>query len=81
MSWEDILKSNKEKTLINRLKNMAKKTGETLGYLLMMFIMGKGTADFVRETGFRIGQFSEEEIQRLESYADDIDPLYMPDDF
>jgi len=81
MSWEDILKADKEKTLINRLKKMAKKTGQTLGYLLMMFIMGKGTADFVRETGFRIGQFTEEEKERLESYTDDIDPLYMPDDF
>ncbi len=81
MSWENILKANKEKTLINRLKNMAKKTGKTMNYLLMRFILGKDTADFVRETGFKIGQFTEEEIENLESYADDIDPLYMPDDF
>tara|TARA_A100001201_G_C4022329_1_gene180981 strand:- start:117 stop:371 length:255 start_codon:yes stop_codon:yes gene_type:complete len=84
MSWKDILKADKEKTLINRLKNMAKKTGQTLGHLLLMFIMGKKGADFVRETGFRIGQFTDEEIQNLESYADEdygFDPLYMPDDF
>ena len=71
MSWENILKANKEKTLINRLKNMAKKTGKTMNYLLMRFILGKDTADFVRETGFKIGQFTEEEIENLESYRDD----------
>ena len=32
MSWEDILKADKEKTLINKLKNMAKKTGKTMNY-------------------------------------------------
>ena len=71
MSWEDILKANKEKTLINRLKNMAKKTGKTINYLLMRFIAGKDTADHARETGFKIGQFTEEEKERLESYRDD----------
>ena len=81
MSWENILKADKEKTLINRLKDMAKKTGKTLNYLLMRFIAGKDTADYVRETGFKVGQFTEEEKERLESYTDDIDPLYMPDDF
>ena len=81
MSWEDILKADKEKTLINRLKDMAKKTGKTVNYLLMRFIVGKDTADYVRETGFKVGQFTEEEKERLESYTDDIDPLYMPDDF
>tara|TARA_R110000824_G_scaffold226890_4_gene414703 strand:+ start:9180 stop:9425 length:246 start_codon:yes stop_codon:yes gene_type:complete len=81
MSWEDILKADKEKTLINRLKDMAKKTGKTVNYLLMRFIVGKDVADYVRETGFKVGQFTEEEKERLESYTDDIDPLYMPDDF
>ena len=81
MSWQDILKTNKEKTLINRLKDMAKKTGKTVNYLLMRFIVGKDVADYVRETGFKVGQFTEEEKERLESYTDDIDPLYMPDDF
>ena len=80
MSWEDILKADKEKTLINRLKDMAKKTGKTVNYLLMRFIVGKDVADYVRETGFKVGQFTEEERERLSEY-DDIDPLYMPDDF
>ena len=71
VSWEDILKANKEKTLINRLKNMAKKTGKTINYLLMRFIAGKDTADYARETGFKIGQFTEEEKERLESFRDD----------
>jgi len=71
MSWQDILKADKEKTLINSLKNMAKKTGKTLNYLLMRFIAGKDTADYVRETGFKIGQFTEEEKERLESNRDD----------
>ena len=80
MSWEDILKADKEKTLINRLKDMAKKTGKTVNYLLMRFIVGKDVADYVKETGFKVGQFTEEERERLSEY-DDIDPLYMPDDF
>tara|TARA_R110000764_G_scaffold235992_1_gene330813 strand:+ start:274 stop:516 length:243 start_codon:yes stop_codon:yes gene_type:complete len=80
MSWQDILKTNKEKTLINRLKDMAKKTGKTVNYLLMRFIVGKDVADYVKETGFKVGQFTEEERERLSEY-DDIDPLYMPDDF
>jgi len=71
MTWEDILKADKEKTLFNRLKNMAKKTGKTINYLLMRFIAGKDTADYVKETGFKIGQFTEEEKERLESYRDD----------
>ena len=80
MSWQDILKTNKEKTLINKLKDMAKKTGKTVNYLLMRFIVGKDVADYVKETGFKVGQFTEEERERLSEY-DDIDPLYMPDDF
>ena len=42
-----------------------------MNYLLMRFIAGKDTADYVRETGFKIGQFTEEEKERLESYRDD----------
>tara|TARA_R110000823_G_scaffold282351_1_gene400544 strand:+ start:169 stop:411 length:243 start_codon:yes stop_codon:yes gene_type:complete len=80
MSWQDILKTNKEKTLINRLKDMAKKTGKTVNYLLMRFIVGKDVADYVKETGFKVGQFTEEEKERLNEYQE-IDTTYMPDDF
>ena len=73
MNWEDILKADKEKTLINKLKNMAKKTGKTMNYLLMRFIAGKKILllTMLDETGFKIGQFTEEEKERLESYRDD----------